>query len=63
MVNAESFDKLDKELDEIREVSCRKLLTCQRDGHLPPVREGGRPAILLRIHFENLDWFWVVIFR
>lgn len=57
MVNAESFDKLDKELDEIREVSCRKLLTCQRDGRLPPVREGGRPAILLRIHFENLDWF------
>lgn len=63
VVNAESFDKLDKELDEIREVSCRKLLTCQRDGRLSPVRKGGRPAILLRIHFKNLDWFWVVIFR
>ena len=63
VVNAESFDKLDKELDEIREVSCRKLLTCQRDSRLSPVREGGRPAILLRIHFKNLDWFWVVIFR
>ena len=63
VVNAESFDKLDKELDEIREVSCRKFLTCQRDSRLSPVREGGRPAILLRIHFKNLDWFWVVVFR
>ena len=58
MVNAESFDKLDKELDEIRAVSCRKLLTCQRDGRLPPVREGGRPAILLRIHFELIGFGW-----
>ncbi|CAH3032618.1 unnamed protein product, partial [Porites lobata] len=44
VVNAESFDKLDKELDEIREVSCRKLLTCQRDGRLPPVSMGDIPS-------------------
>ncbi|CAH3162635.1 unnamed protein product, partial [Porites evermanni] len=44
VVNAESFDKLDKELDEIREVSCRKFLTCQRDSRLSPVSMGDIPS-------------------
>ena len=67
MVNAESFDKLDKELDEIREVSCRKLflllskgwsvITCEE--RLEVGRGGGgEAAILLGNNFQNLDWFW-----
>ena len=32
MVNAESFDKLDKELDEIHEVSCSKLFLLLSEG-------------------------------
>ena len=32
VVNAESFDKLDKELDEIREVSCSKLFLLLSEG-------------------------------